>query len=430
MSDLLVLDSALLNYLALIVLALFALYAATALANNVRGAALTERTMALEVDLLRERIGRVQARREFERAQNELSWQGIRKFRVGRKVEEADYVCSFYLMPHDERPLPPFQPGQYLTFKLDLPSMRRQATRCYSLSDGPRDEFYRVSIKRAPPPRDEAKADVGKSSSNYFHDGVEEGTILDVLAPGGDFFVDMTKQTPVVLIGGGIGVTPVLSMLNAIIDSGSRREVWFFLGVRNSAEHMFKTHLEELARVNDNVHLQICYSNPEAGDVQGVDFQHQSRVGLDLFKEVLPSNNYDYYFCGPPPMMTSVYEGLESWGVPDEHIHFEAFGPATVKRVSEAHEPAAAVPVGEISITFARTEKSLIWDPAAGSLLEFAEANDIDMESGCRAGSCGTCETAVRSGEIDYLKQPNAHVGKGSCLTCIAVPKGDLTIDA
>ncbi len=88
---------------------------------------------------------------------------------------------------------------------------------------------------------------------------MEEGDILNVQAPGGDFFLDMHRQTPVVLIGGGIGITPVLSMLNAIVESGSKRETWFFLGIRNSAEHVFREHLEAIDQANENVHVRIVY---------------------------------------------------------------------------------------------------------------------------------------------------------------------------
>ena len=426
------LNSIWVNLAAIVVLALIGLYVISSVVANWRIATVSERALAGERELLRERVEQIHAARNFDRQQNELSWNGVRKFRVADKVEEADQVCSFYLKPHDERPLPPFHPGQYLTFKLDLPSARKQATRCYSLSDSANEEYYRVSIKRNPPPRDEKKADIGKSSSNFFHDHVEQGTILDVQAPSGDYFMDTTRETPVVLIGGGIGITPVLSMLNTIVRTNSRREAYFFVGVRNSREHMFKEQIEEIGRGHDNVHIHVCYSNPDEGDVLDKDYQHLGRVGVDLFKEVLPSNNFDYYFCGPPPMMNSVYEGLEGWGVPDEHIHFEAFGPATVKRVSEGHEPPAAMPAaaGTIEITFSQSDVTLSWDPAAGSLLEFAEANDIEMDSGCRAGSCGTCVTAMREGDVEYLKPPNNHPDKGTCLTCIAVPKSNLTLDA
>lgn len=423
----------LVNSVAFVVLALLGFYVLTLIYNNFRAAGIVERGTEQEIGYLREKVEQIKARREFDKQKNELSWNGIRKFRVERKNPENRDICSFYLRPHDERPLPPFNPGQYLTFKLNLPSATKVTTRCYSLSDSPKGEYYRVSIKKQVPPKDPSKADVGKSSSNYFHDHVQEGDILDVLAPNGDFFLDMHRQTPVVLIGGGIGITPVLSMLNAIVESGSKRETWFFLGVRNGKEHVFREHLEAIDRANENVHVRICYSNPEDDDVEGKDYHHASRVGAPLFQEVLPSNNYDYYFCGPPPMMESLFHGLREWDVPENRIHFEAFGPATVKSKASADKPAgevAAAPAAGFRLKFVRSEKEIVWDGSADSILEFAETNGIDMDSGCRAGACGTCITAVLKGDVHYATEPSAEVDKGSCLTCISKPKGDMELDA
>ncbi len=148
-----------------------------------------------------------------------------------------------------KKPLPSFDPGQYLTFRLDIPGQSKPVMRCYSLSDNPKPEFYRVSIKAAPPPLETPDAPPGLSS-NYFHDYIQEGDILDVKAPGGHFFLDTGKHTPVVLIGGGIGLTPVLSMVNQIVKSGSMRETHLFYGVRNGAHHVMKKDLRRIARKN------------------------------------------------------------------------------------------------------------------------------------------------------------------------------------
>ncbi|MDP6351468.1 MAG: 2Fe-2S iron-sulfur cluster-binding protein [Alphaproteobacteria bacterium] len=387
-------------------------------------------SVAMEGRRLRTQMDAIMAERRFVRDLKELSWNGWRKFEVASKVPETSDICSFYLRPHDGRPLPPFQPGQFLTFQLHLPDQRKPVVRCYSLSDGPGiPEHYRVSIKRVPPPRDKPDVPPGLAS-NYFHGQLNQGDILDIKAPGGAFYLDMTKQTPVVLIGGGIGVTPVLSMLNAIVSSGSKRETWFFYGLRNKTEHVLKEHLEQVAKENENVHLQICYSKPDDGDIKGEDYDHAARVSVDLFKEVLPSNNYEYYMCGPPPFMTSITEGLAEWGVPDRDVNFEAFGPASAKK---AGPPAAAAEAGAgaaITVSFAKSGASLAWSADAGSLLDFAEDNDIQIESGCRAGSCGTCVIAIMSGEVTYLHEPGEAPDAGSCLTCIAVPKGDISLDA
>lgn len=405
-------------------------YAIILALNNVRRAAVVARSADAESELLRVQVERIMDQRRFEREKNELSWNGYRKFEIGAKVQEGGGICSFYLSPHDKKPLPPFAPGQYLTFQLHVPGQRKPIIRCYSLSDSPHyPDRYRVSIKKVLPPRDKPEVPPGLSSS-YFHDQLDEGDILDVKAPGGHFFLDMSKHTPVVLIGGGVGITPVLSMLNGICESGSTREVWFFYGLRNSREHVMKEHLEKVANEHKNVHLQVCYSSPLDTDVEGHDYQQAARVSVDLFKEVLPSSNYDYYMCGPPPMMNSIVPDLEAWGVPKGNIHYEAFGPATVKKAKEAKPPAEAAGGDAIEVVFAKSGKTCTWDPQASSLLDFAEDNDVVIDSGCRAGNCGTCITAIKSGEVDYVGEPGAEPEAGSCLTCISVPKSKLTLDA
>ncbi len=142
---------------------------------------------------------------------------------------------------------------------------------------------------------------------------------------------------------------------------------------------------------------------------------------------MLPSNNYEYYMCGPPPFMTSITEGLAEWGVPDRDVHFEAFGPASAKKTAP---PPAAAGAAEITVTFDKSGTSLTWSADAGSLLDFAEDNDIQIDSGCRAGNCGTCVTAVKSGEVTYLHEPGEMPDAGTVLTCISVPKGDISLDA
>lgn len=361
---------------------------------------------------------------------SQAAWSGFRKFRVEGKVLEAESCCSFYLAPHDGRPLPAYLPGQYLTFRLQIPGQPREVTRCYSLSDSPdHSDYYRVTIKRIPPPGGSPDAPAGLVSS-HFHDRLQVGDILDVKAPSGHFHLDVDSRTPVVLVGGGIGVTPALSMLNYLATAPAKRDVWFFYGVRNGNEHILKDYLREIAEQNPHIHVVACYSDPLSTDRETEDFHFRERVSVDLFKRVLEVNNFEFYICGPPPMMESLTKGLAEWGVPEAQIHFEAFGPASVKKV--AKPPTAGAPdAGEVEVNFVRSNKTVRWSSAAGTLLELAEAHGIRLDSGCRAGSCGTCVTAIRDGKVDYVGgNPDFDIEKGSCLACVAVPKGALSLDA
>ncbi len=381
------------------------------------------------LDVFRERAELDLATIRLERQRKELAWEGYRKFRIERKVNEADDVCSFYFVPHDQMPIPAFRPGQYLTFQLRIPGQAQPVMRCYSLSDSPTQRgYYRCTIKKIPPPRDKPDVPPGLASS-YFH-GLSEGDLVDVRAPSGNFYLDVNSTRPVVLIGGGVGLTPVLSMLNMICQANIRREVWFFYGIRNRREHAMYEHLRTVAEGRDNIHIVVCYSDPSDTCVEGADYHVKGRVSVGLFKKLLPSNNYEFYICGPPPMMELVTQDLREWGVPDSDVRFEAFGPATVKKKAPATALAAGEAIRAFKISFSRGGKTVDWSEKDGSILDVAESNGIALSSGCRAGNCGTCETAVREGKVTYLLDTGFKPKEGSCLPCVAVPEGNVVLDA
>ena len=410
----------------LFLMALFA-YVLTLIINSSRALTLNQKRADLEGDLLKVRVDQIIEAKRLENEKARLSWNGFRKFKVVSKVKETHDITSFYLSPHDGKPLPSFFPGQFLTFQLNIQGNTHPVVRCYSLSDSPHHpDRYRVSIKKVPPPRNDPKAPPGLVS-NHFHESINENDILDVKAPSGQFFLDINAKGPVVLLAGGVGITPVLSMLNALVEVDSQREIWFCLGVRNKKEHIMKEHLEKVAKENPNVNLQVFYSSPAETDFKEKDYHIEGRVKVSSLINLLPSNNYDFYICAPPPMVEDLRNDLAAWGVPKTSIHFEAFGPATVKKCT-TNSKSEGVP--KIDVSFTKSGKVFPWDPNLISLLELAENNGIPLDSGCRAGNCGTCLTAIKSGEVSYVGEPGSLPEEGSCLACIAVPKGDLKLDA
>ncbi len=362
------------------------------------------------------------------------AWAGFRTFRVERKMAEdaAQSACSFYLVPMDGQPLPPFMPGQFLTFRLDIPTPTgesEQIIRCYSLSDAPRSDYYRVSIKRTPSPPGSGYPP-GRSS-NYFHDHVAVGSQLQVRAPSGHFHIDRSTA-PVVLIAGGIGITPMLSMLNWCLAEQPEREIWLFYAVRHGRELVMRPHLDSLAATHPNFHLRVCCSDPPPEEVIGIDYHHRGRIDVGLLRIQLPLKPYHFYICGPTAMMESLVPALDDWGVPDARIHFEAFGPASIKRKHSGTTTLSPTEAAEsdIVVTFTQSGKQLPWQPGAGNLLEFAEANGIAVNSGCRAGGCGTCQTTIRKGEVSYRQSPDYDPEPGSCLLCVCSPKTSVTLEA
>ena len=317
-------------------------------------------------------------------------WNGWRPFRVAAIVDEAHDVKSFYFMPEDGQPLAPFAPGQYLTFRLPIAGSETPLVRCYSISDRPRQDFYRTTIKRIPamPGRPDTLPGRG---SNYFHDNVHVGDVLDVRAPAGTFLIDPLAAEPIVLIGAGIGVTPLVSMLEAIVQAGQKRDIHVLFGFRHGDEHPFKERLAALCQENPHIRLHVSYSAPLKSDMQYRDFNHFGRVTFERVREVLPSNNYLFYVCGPGAFMESLVPALWAWGVPESHVHFEAFGPASVRSASHAREKAQPC-----EVQFERSGRTVMWDGSFATLLDFGEAAGVKMPSGCRAGSCGECMMAIR----------------------------------
>lgn len=380
----------------------------------------------LELERLHEELSEARERRR-RAIEEPLPWNGFRKFVVTRKVVESPTVCSFYLTPHDAKPLPAFRPGQYLTFRLPSTHGSTQLIRCYSLSDRPHRSYYRVSIKRAVAPAGNDGVPAGVSSG-IFHDVIQEGDILDLRAPTGNFSLDPAESFPVVLIGSGIGITPVYCMLTTLLHEQSRRPVWFFYGARNRREQLFATELDELLRNHPQVQVRLCYSQPDPEDRKGTDYQVEGRITMEVLRRELPSNNFHFYYCGPAQMMEELTSGLKFWGVPDAHLHFEAFGPMSVKRVNLV--PQSATVRATHLVTFRKSARSLPWDGAHASLLDLAEHAGIMLPSGCRAGNCGTCVVALQKGEISYLQTPGSPPEARTCLTCIAQPRGDVVLEA
>ena len=360
------------------------------------------------------------------------AWPGWRDFRVTRRTPEdaSGSQYSFYLQPVDRAPLPTYLPGQFLTFDVpvaDTSSGSGTVTRCYSLSDKPAADCYRVTIKRALVPPSAPNARPGIASA-YFHDVVREGHVLRVKAPSGQFCLDPDPAIPSILIAGGVGITPVMSMLLWAVAEQPGRTIHLYYGVRNSADQAFRKILEHLAAANSNLQVTVVYERPLPGDVEGRDFQYSGYIDIGLLRLTAPAGaRCRYYICGPPPMMASLVPALRTSGIPEADINFEAFGPASLEPAKRGTRSALAEP---IDVRFERSKRTLAWDGRDATLLDFAERKGIAMESGCRSGSCGTCETRVVSGTVRNTQAGAYEVATGHCLPCISEPGSALVLDA
>lgn len=258
-----------------------------------------------------------------EAAAKHGGWRDFRRFVVVKKVKESGVITSFYLEPEDGKAISDYLPGQYVSVKLSIPGETYTHIRQYSLSDAPGKGYYRISVKREAATADKPAGIV----SNYLHDHVQEGDVLELSAPAGDFTLDLSKTTPVVFISGGVGITPLLSMAHTLAIRQPTRPAAFLHAALNGRVHAFDEELRMLAE-RPSFSYHICYESPSDEDRRHPHFGKEGRIDLAWMQSVIPTKDADFYFCGPVPFMKTVYRALKQWGVPEEHIHYEFFGPA------------------------------------------------------------------------------------------------------
>jgi ferredoxin-NADP reductase len=355
-----------------------------------------------------------------------------REFRIVRRTLEdpEGSQCSFHLAPVDGRPLADFHPGQFLTASLTPPGEGRPVVRCYSLSDRPEPGLYRITIKRVPFPPERPDLPPGRCSS-YLHDHVQVGDTIRVRGPSGAFYLDPDPDLPAVLIAGGIGITPMVSMLRWMAFATPQRRVQLFYAVQNSAVHAFRSELSTLFRSCPAFQQTVVYARPLPEDVEGRDFDREGYVDQALVEPVLRHlGRCAVYVCGPPRMMEVLVPALRLAGVAEADLHYEGFGPATVPRPAGVSPDGGGRSVASLPVRFLRSGRTLDWTGQRDTLLEFAESNGIAIDAGCRAGQCGSCETRLVSGEVRYHRRPDWDVAEGYCLPCVCTPSSALELDA
>jgi nitric oxide dioxygenase len=255
----------------------------------------------------------------------EGGWAEFKPFRIERKIKESDVITSFYLVPQDKGALAAFEPGQYISMKVHIPGEENTHIRQYSLSDAPGKPYYRISVKREDGIL--AKQPAGKVS-NYLHDQTEEGSVLWLSAPAGDFTIDQNDTRPVVLISGGVGLTPMVSMLNTLAETNPNRQVAFIHAAQNGHLHAFRKQVEDLAQQHPQLTVYWCYEKPTEVDKAHISFHKEGYVDLAWLQRVVPTPASSFYFCGPIPFMKTVNGALREWGIPAEDVHYEFFGPS------------------------------------------------------------------------------------------------------
>lgn len=249
-------------------------------------------------------------------------WEGFRNFIVARKVEESDVITSFYLKPEDEKAISSYQAGQYISIKVKIEGEQYEMIRQYSLSDSPNEKYYRISVKREDAIGEKEEGKV----STYLHHQVNVGDVLQISAPAGDFVINTEKNSPVVLLSGGVGLTPMVSMLHTVAERQPEREVVFIHAAINSKVHALREEVSVLAE-RPTIQAYVCYESPTEQDRMDQNFDKEGYVNQEWLKTIIPTVEADFYFCGPIPFMNAINEALLNLGVKEENIHFEFFGP-------------------------------------------------------------------------------------------------------
>jgi ferredoxin-NADP reductase/MOSC domain-containing protein YiiM len=351
------------------------------------------------------------------------AWRGFRRFRLSNKVRESDDVTSLLLEPTDGSPVAAALPGQFVVLRFE-PASSPALMRSYSLSGEPGASSYRVSVKR----------EAYGAASSYVNDELRVGDILQASAARGSFTLQ-PGDAPVVLLSAGIGVTPVLAMLHALVAEASTREIWWLYGTRNGREHPFAEETRRLLATLPHRHSHICYSSPDPEDRRNVDFDDTGRLNVRVLQELNIPRNGDCYICGPSTFMSDLTAGLKELGVQPDRIHTETFGAGlsiTPGIAASPHRPPhlpAGPPGSGPMVSFARTGLNVRWASSFKSLLELAEACDVPVRFACRTGVCHTCESGLVAGAVGYRPDPIDAPTEGNVLICCAQPSGDVVID-
>ncbi|HLX02444.1 MAG TPA: pyridoxamine 5'-phosphate oxidase family protein [Trinickia sp.] len=340
-----------------------------------------------------------------------------RPFRIAKIVDESSVIRSFHLEPADGAGLIPHLAGQHLPIRISRTTDETPLTRTYTLSVAPSDGAYRISVKR------------DGVVSQHLHDTLREGDVIEARAPAGNFTIDAHESRPVALLAGGVGVTPMLAMLRHLVHEGLRRRrirpAWFFYSARSLTERAFMAEIEALVEKSRGAVRLIRLLSDTEGAVEQHDYDAQGRLDIDVLKETLPFDDFDFYVCGPSGFTQSLYDGLRGLSIADKRIHSESFGRSGLQRTQDRcaeAEQARAPAQASAPVVFVASGKEARWTPDDGTLLELAEARGLTPEFGCRAGMCGACRTRIVEGAVAYREPPMFEVPDGEALLCCAVP--------
>ena len=348
------------------------------------------------------------------------SWDGFRSFRISRLVHEAEGVLGIYFEANDGRALPDFLPGQHVQIRVVMEG--GCLTRAYSLTGPaivPERRSYSIAVRHQRGVNAKGESFEGRMSG-HLHRSIAVGQEVELMAPSGNFVVPRCSPQPIILLAGGIGITPFINLLESLPD-GDNSEILLYYGNVNSLTHAFRHRIgEHVARLG-RFRVLNHYAAPLETDRLGLDYDSTERITAEFVDAQLIAQRARVYMCGPPAMMDAFRDGLVVRGVP----RFDIF--------SEVFRSPPAPPADDGRSFLVRFQKSapegILWTAKQGPLLPFAEAHGLRLANGCRVGQCESCMLSVVSGKVRHLHGTEPEE-VGICLACQAVPTEDLVLDA
>jgi ferredoxin-NADP reductase len=348
------------------------------------------------------------------------AWPGFRPLRVTAVEPESSTVSSFRLADPGGAALPAAAAGQYLTVRLTAPG-GVALLRSYSLSGPPGAAEYRISVQREP----------HGTGSALLHDTVRAGALLDTAAPRGTFLL-RPSAGPVLLVSAGVGATPLLAMLYALVTARSEREVWWLHTARDGARHAFRVEADTLLARLAHAHRQVRYTHPRPTDR---DHDATGRPSPQALATLGLPTDADAYLCGPATFLADLTTTLTGLGLAPARIHTEVFGtaPGSTPGIVGSRPGRPQLPPGAPgpgpAVTFVRSDLTVNWDPGYSSLLELAEACQVPVRWSCRTGVCQTCRTGLFAGSVSYAPDPVEPPVDGETLVCCARPVTEVILD-
>lgn len=415
----------------------------------------------------------------------------FRRFRITRKVPESTLITSFYFSPCDNEPIWSALPGQYLTLR--IPTSERTLLKTYSISnDVTSTDELRITVKRETAPSDTPTAPEGRGST-WLHDTATVGTEIEIAPAHGNFVLDQQSLRPVVLLSGGVGQTPLLSMLHTL--TSSQRQVWYVHACKDLESHAMHREVESLVNsASGRIAYRVCCRTLPETDAHADQFYVNDVIDKSFLQSLLPLDDYDCYVCGPTSFMVSMYRVLVELGIPDNRIAYEFFGksqslaslasgpatsgadsandnssssrqstalanaPSALSSLAHLINPDARAIADDVTqlndrslsqdifldrsllsqskplkntyeVVFEKSGIKATWNDTSASLLELAEQAGLFPDFSCRSGICNSCMCNIKEGEVEYYEEPLERPKEGKVLICCSRPQGRVVLD-